>query len=57
MLDLGKHAIFIWSSYGAVAVVLAALIFWLVAEGRRLSARMNDFEARGVKRRSGKVSK
>ena len=52
MIDLGKHAVFIWSSYAAVAVVLVGLIAWLIAEGRRYEARLKDFEARGVGRRS-----
>lgn len=51
MIDLGKHAVFIWSSYGAVAVVLAGLIYWLIAEGRYYEARLKEFEARGVGRR------
>ena len=52
MLDLGKHAVFIWSSYGIVVVVLAALINWLIGEGARLKRRLDDIEARGVRRRS-----
>ena len=54
MIDLGKHAVFIWSSYTAVAVVLIGLIAWLIAEGRRYESRLKDFEARGVGRRSAK---
>ena len=51
-MDLGKHAVFIWASYGAVAIVLAALIIWLIADGRRYRKALDDLEARGVKRRS-----
>ncbi len=51
MLDLGKHAVFIWASYGVVVIVLACLVAWLVIDGRRLAARLADFEARGIKRR------
>ena len=40
MIDLGKHAVFIWSSDAAVAVVLVGLIAWLIAEGRRYEARL-----------------
>lgn len=58
MLDLGKHAVFIWSSYAIVFATLVFLIAWLVAEGRQLSAQMADFEARGIKRRQkGQVHK
>lgn len=52
MLDLGKHAVFIWSSYAVVVVVLATLAGWLVAEGARLKRRLIALEARGVRRRS-----
>ena len=52
MIDLGKHAVFIWSSYAAVVIVLAGLILWLISEGRRYKARLDDFEARGISRRA-----
>ncbi len=51
MLDLGKHAVFIWGSYAAVFIILSALIIWLVAEGRSYAARLADFEKRGITRR------
>ena len=51
MLDLGKHAVFIWGSYAAVFIVLAGLIIWLIAEGKAYAARLADFEARGITRR------
>lgn len=54
MLDLGKHAVFIWASYGAVAVVLASLIFWLINDGRRQQRILTDLDAMGVRRRSAK---
>ncbi|MEZ5844421.1 MAG: heme exporter protein CcmD [Hyphomicrobiaceae bacterium] len=52
MIDLGKHAVFIWASYGATTVVLAGLVAWLIADGRRLERALRDLEARGVRRRS-----
>jgi len=52
MFDLGKHAVFIWSSYAIVVVVLTALIVWLISDGGRLKRRLADLEARGVRRRS-----
>ncbi|MCB1510141.1 MAG: heme exporter protein CcmD [Hyphomicrobiaceae bacterium] len=51
-MDLGKHAVFIWSSYGIVVIVIAALIGWLVWDGRRQAQRLADLQARGVTRRS-----
>lgn len=52
MIDLGKHAVFIWSSYAIVALVLAILVSWLIVDGRRLKRRLTELEARGVTRRS-----
>ena len=51
-MDLGPHASFIWSAYAVVAVVIGALIAWLVIDGRQLERRLTDLAARGVKRRS-----
>jgi heme exporter protein D len=50
--DLGPHAAFIWASYAAVAIVIGALIVWLVADGARYRRQLRDLEARGVRRRS-----
>lgn len=55
-MDLGPHAAFIWISYAAVAAVLAALIVWLLADGRAQQRRLDDMEARGVRRRSRRSS-
>ncbi len=52
MFEFGKHAVFIWGSYGAVLVVLAGVIVWLIGDGRSLARRLNELEARGVSRRS-----
>jgi heme exporter protein D len=52
MLDLGRHAVFIWLSYAAVALVMSGLIGWLLIEGRRQMRRLVELEARGVRRRS-----
>ena len=51
-MDLGTHAAFIWASYAAVVVTVGGLTGWLIADGRRQLAALNDLEARGVKRRS-----
>lgn len=52
MIDLGKHAFFIWSSYAVVAGTIASLIAWLIWDGRRLEAARRQLEAEGVRRRS-----
>ncbi|MEQ1651564.1 MAG: heme exporter protein CcmD [Hyphomicrobium sp.] len=51
-MDLGPHAAFIWLSYAVVTLVVAGMIAWLVADGRRQLAALADLEARGVRRRS-----
>lgn len=51
-MDLGPHAHFIWISYAATAIVVAGLIGWLIADGRRQRTALADLEARGVRRRS-----
>jgi heme exporter protein D len=51
-MDLGPHAAFIWTAYGAVALVLGGLIAWLILDGREQQRRLDEFAARGIKRRS-----
>ena len=55
-MDLGPHAAFIWAAYATVAVVLAALVVWLVLDGRRQRHLVEELEARGVRRRSQRSS-
>jgi heme exporter protein D len=55
-MDLGPHAAFIWAAYSVVAVVLAALVVWLVLDGRRQQQLVDELEARGVRRRSQRSS-
>ena len=55
VMDLGKHAVFIWASYAVVAVVLAVLIAWLLVEGRNYARRLLELEAQGVRRRSDRT--
>lgn len=51
-MDLGPHAAFIWASYAVVAVTVAGLIVWLLADGRKQRADLEALERQGVKRRS-----
>jgi len=53
-MDLGPHAAFIWASYAVVALVIALLIAWLIADGRQQQRRLEQLEARGVRRRSAR---
>ena len=54
-MDLGPHAAYIWAAYASVAVGLAALVAWLVIDGRRQQRLVDELEARGVRRRSSRA--
>ena len=54
-MELGPHAAYIWAAYAAVAVGLAALVVWLVLDGRRQQQLVDELEARGVRRRSDRA--
>jgi heme exporter protein D len=56
-MDLGPHAAYIWAAYAVVAVALAALIAWLVFDGRRQQQLVDELEARGFRRRSRRPSR
>ena len=51
-MNLGPHASFIVGSYAVVAVVVAVLIGWVIADYRRQRATLADLERRGISRRS-----
>ena len=52
-MDLGPHAAYIWASNAVVAIVLAGLVGWLIADGRHQQRLLDELDARGVKRRPG----
>lgn len=56
MFDLGRHAEFIWLSYGVVVLVVGLLIAWLILDGRRHARALADLDARGVRRRSAETA-
>jgi heme exporter protein D len=51
-MELGPHAAYIWVAYASVAAGLAALVAWLVLDGRHQQRLVDELEARGVRRRS-----
>jgi heme exporter protein D len=51
-MDLGPHGAFIWISYAVVALTIALLIIWLIADGRKQAADLEALERRGIKRRA-----
>jgi heme exporter protein D len=53
-MGLGPHAAYIWASYAVATLVLAGLVGWLVFDGHRQRQLIDELEARGVRRRSGR---
>jgi heme exporter protein D len=51
---LGPYASFIVTSYTVVAAVVLMLISWTAIDYRCQKARLREFEASGVVRRSGR---
>jgi heme exporter protein D len=51
-MTLGPYATFILGAYGTAAVIIAAMIAWVVIDHRRQARALADLEARGVTRRS-----
>jgi len=51
-MNLGPHAFFIVSAYGAAALIVATMIAWVVLDHRRQARTLADLEARGITRRS-----
>jgi heme exporter protein D len=55
-MDLGPHAAFIVSAYGFAALIVTAMIAWIVVDHRRQTRSLADLEARGVTRRSERTA-
>ncbi|HKF11479.1 MAG TPA: heme exporter protein CcmD [Xanthobacteraceae bacterium] len=55
MMQLGPHAAFIVTAYAAAIAIVAALVAWIVLDQRHLARLLEEFEARGVARRSGRA--
>jgi heme exporter protein D len=51
-VNLGPHAPFIVSAYGAAIVIVALLVAWVAIDRRRLGRTLGELEAMGVTRRS-----
>ena len=51
-MDLGPHATFIIASYAVSALILGALIGWIVFDWFSLRRTLAELEARGITRRS-----
>lgn len=55
-MNLGPHAHFIVTAYAAAIAIIAGLIVWIVLDRRHLTRMLDDFERRGIKRRSERAS-
>ena len=51
-MGLGPYAAFIVGAYGAAALIVTAMVAWVVIDHRRQARALADLEARGVTRRS-----
>jgi heme exporter protein D len=56
-MTLATHADFILAAYGAVFVILGALILWVMLDYRRLQRALAEFEDEGVTRRSDSAAR
>ena len=54
-MNLGPHVGFIVTAYVAAIAIVAALVAWIVFERRHLDRVLNEFEAHGIRRRSGRA--
>ena len=50
-MELGPHAGFIVAAYAAAAVVIGALVVWVVLDHRAQSRALAELEAKGMGRR------
>jgi heme exporter protein D len=55
-MNLGPHAAFILSAYGAAVAIVAVLVFWILIDRYRLRRTIEDLEAHGITRRSDAAS-
>ncbi len=51
-MDLGPHAVFIWTAYGVTAAVIALLVARAIVDERRQRKALVKLETQGVRRRS-----
>jgi heme exporter protein D len=49
-MEGGNHLVFIVAAYGAACGVVAALIAWVMLDYRTQSAKLAEFESRGIVR-------
>ena len=52
---MSPHALYVAAAYAASALVLAALIGWILLDGRARKRDLAELEAEGIRRRSDKA--
>ena len=55
-MTLGPHAAFILTAYAAAIGIVAGLIMWIILDRRHLTRMLDDFDAQGITRRSGRTN-
>jgi heme exporter protein D len=55
IMDMGPHAVFIWTAYGATALVITTLIARAILDERRQKRVLIKLEEEGVRRRSARA--
>ena len=55
-MNLGPHAAFIVAAYAAAAIVIGALIGWVLLDHRAQLRKLADLDARGATRRSDRTT-
>jgi heme exporter protein D len=56
-MELASHAAFIAAAYAAAALIVGAMIAWVVLDYASLKRALAGFEESGVTRRSDKAAK
>jgi heme exporter protein D len=51
-MDLGPHAVFIWTAYGVTTAVIALLVARAILDERRQRLALIKLETQGIRRRS-----
>jgi len=54
-MNLDPHVGFIVTAYVAAIAIVAGLVAWIVLERWHLSRMLDEFEAHGIRRRSGRA--
>jgi heme exporter protein D len=54
--DLGPHAAFIVTAYGAAIAIVAGLVLWVLLDRRHLARALDELDAQGITRRSERTN-